>query len=78
VVVILVAAAADSMLLSLVPRNHNLDALDQRLEHADVPPLMRFWPVWLRRLTNLDLPLGQVLAPWDYAALSGVERTVQQ
>jgi hypothetical protein len=29
-------------------------------------------------LGNVDVPFGAVLAPWNYAALSGVESTVQR
>jgi hypothetical protein len=32
----------------------------------------------LALLINLDVPFGEVLAPWSYAAFSGVESTVQR
>jgi hypothetical protein len=34
--------------------------------------------VWLRPLTNLEVSYEQVLAPWNYAVLSGVESIVQR
>jgi hypothetical protein len=37
-----------------------------------------FEAVLLTLLANLVVPFGQVLAPWNCAALSGVESTIQR